>query len=400
MRRRIRLLSLIEYLSFGGDQARLLAFARTIDRSRFEHIVATISLPEVRQDTQYGTMYQQYADAGIEVVNLGERCRHLNATLPRPVRVLYTGMFLWRVVLKLRRLIRAQGIDLVDAHLNVANFASVLAGRMTRTPTVVTLYHATHDAEERRLYTLAMRLALPMASAIITDSRARYHDLRSLVAGPPPPIAIIPNGIFPPVNTRTRNDMRRALGLPDDPHLRIIGQVSRLTAFKGLSVLLRAAKLVVKEEPRTHFLCVGYEHGNNAYKVQLEQEVIELGLSRHVQITGYPGPIGDVWQAIDIHAHASLFDSLPNAIIEGMALAKPAVVTSVGGVPEMAEHQQTALVVPPGDPHALAQALLQLLREPETAQRLGEAARKRYEARYRPEMMTGRLQDLFGDILG
>jgi glycosyltransferase involved in cell wall biosynthesis len=157
---------------------------------------------------------------------------------------------------------------------------------------------------------------------------------------------------------------------------------------------------VVEEEPHTYFLCVGYERGNNSYKTHLEKEVANLGLSKHVRITGYSGAIGDVWQTIDIHAHASLFDSLPNAIIEGMSLAKPAVVTSVGGVPEIAEHQKTALVVPPGDHHALAQALLQLLREPETAQRLGEAARKRYEERYRLETMTGRLQDLFCEILG
>jgi L-malate glycosyltransferase len=157
---------------------------------------------------------------------------------------------------------------------------------------------------------------------------------------------------------------------------------------------------VVEHEPRAHFLCVGYERGGDSYKTRLEQEVADLGLSKHVRIAGYPGSIGDVWQTIDIQAHASLFDSLPNAIIEGMSLAKPAVVTSVGGVPEMAEHQKTALVVPPGDPDALAEALLQLLREPETAQSLGEAARRRYEARYRPETMTRRLEDLFCDIVG
>ncbi|MGH8069846.1 MAG: glycosyltransferase [Candidatus Entotheonellia bacterium] len=400
MNRRIRLLSLIEDLSFGGDQARLLAFARTIDRNRFEHIVATIRPPAPGRDAAYGTMHQQYADAGVEVVNLGERRRNLNTPFPRPARMAYTAIFLLRVALRLRRFIHQQGIDLVDAHLNVANLVSVLAGRMTRTPAVVTLYHVTHYIKETRLHSLGRRLALARASAIITDSRARCHDIRSQVGGSHPPIAMIPNGVFPPASTRTRGDLRRALGLPDDPTIRVIGQVSGLTPFKGHMVLLRAARLVVAKEPRTHFLCVGYERGNNSYKAHLGKEVADLGLSKHVHITGYPGSIGDVWQTIDIHAHASLFDSLPNAIIESMSLAKPAVVTSVGGVPEIAEHQKTALVVPPGDPHALAQALLQLLREPETAQRLGEAARKRYEERYRPETMTGRLQDLFCEILG
>jgi glycosyltransferase involved in cell wall biosynthesis len=305
-----------------------------------------------------------------------------------------------RATLRLSRFIREQGIDLVDAHLNVANLVSVLAGRMTRTPTAVTLYHTGSRAKETRLHTFGLRLVLATASAIITDSRARCHEITSLNGHAPRRIAVIPNGVFPPASTRTRSDMQRALGLPDEPRTQVIGQVSRLTLFKGHTVLLRAARSVVSQEPRTHFLCVGYERGGNSYKTRLEQEVVDLGLAKHVRITGYPGPIGDVWQTIDIQAHASLFDSLPNAIIEGMSLGKPAVVTSVGGVPEIAEHRKTALVIPPGDPDALAQALLQLLREPETAHRLAEAARQRYEARYRPETMTRQLQDLFCEIVG
>ena len=400
MKRQIRVLSLIEDLSFGGGQARLLTFARTIDRSRFAHIVATIRPPQTGPDAKYGTMYQQYVEAGVDVVNLGERRRAAHTLLPKPARMAYTALFLCRVARRLCRLIREQGIDLVDAHLNVANGVSVLAGRMTRTPVVVTLYHAKHYTQEARLHALGVRFALTKASAIVTDSGVRADDLRLQVGAPHPPIAVIPNGVFPPLSTQTRSSMRRALGLPDDPSIRVIGQVSGLTRFKGQSVLLRAAKLVVAEEPRTCVLCIGYERGADAYKRSLEQEVADLGLSRHVRITGYPGPVGDVWQAIDIHAHASLFDSLPNAIIEGMSLAKPAVVTAVGGVPEIATHRQTALVVPAGDPQMLAQALLELLRQPETAQQLGGAARQRYDERYRPETMTDRLQELFCDIVG
>jgi glycosyltransferase involved in cell wall biosynthesis len=75
------------------------------------------------------------------------------------------------------------------------------------------------------------------------------------------------------------------------------------------------------------------------------------------------------------------------------------VATSVGGIPEMVEHEKTGLIVPPGDPDALAQALLRLLREPEMAQRLGKAARNRYQKRYRPEVMTRKLESLFTDLV-
>jgi glycosyltransferase involved in cell wall biosynthesis len=131
----------------------------------------------------------------------------------------------------------------------------------------------------------------------------------------------------------------------------------------------------------------------------LEREIADMGLSDRIRILNYPGHIGDVWKTIDIHVHASLLDSLPNAIIESMSLGKPAVVTSVGGIPEIVEDGETGLIVPPGDSEGLARALLRLLREPELAQRLGKAARNRYQKRYRPEVMTRRLESLFTDLV-
>jgi glycosyltransferase involved in cell wall biosynthesis len=106
-----------------------------------------------------------------------------------------------------------------------------------------------------------------------------------------------------------------------------------------------------------------------------------------------------VWKAIDLHAHPSLFDSLPNAIIEGMSLGKPAVVTSVGGIPEMVEHEKTGLIVRPGDAQELSRQLLRLLRDKDSARSFGEAARLRYEERCRPEIMTKNIQNLFMEIV-
>jgi glycosyltransferase involved in cell wall biosynthesis len=82
-----------------------------------------------------------------------------------------------------------------------------------------------------------------------------------------------------------------------------------------------------------------------------------------------------------------------------MALSKPAVVTSVGGIPEMVSHNETGLIVPPGDPDALAAGIVELLRRPELARRLGANARARYEKRYRPEIMVRALEDHFAKLV-
>src|SRR5207237_10570970 len=165
---------------------------------------------------------------------------------------------------------------------------------------------------------------------------------------------------------------------------------------KGQDVLLEAAKRVLAAESHVAFLLLGYPRGGSSYADDLREHAKRLGVD--VRICGYPGNNGDVWKVIDIHAHPTQLDSLPPAIIEAMSLGIPSVVTPVGGIPTMVEHDRTGLVVPPRDPIALAEGLLRLLREPETASRLGRAARDRYRQRYTTAAMTSALENLFAGV--
>ncbi len=105
-----------------------------------------------------------------------------------------------------------------------------------------------------------------------------------------------------------------------------------------------------------------------------------------------------MWKVIDIHTHPTQLDSLPQAIMEAMSLGLPSVVTPTGGIPTMVDHDRTGLIVPLRDPIALADALLRLLREPETAARLGRAAQDRYRQRYTTATMTSALENVFAGL--
>jgi len=102
---------------------------------------------------------------------------------------------------------------------------------------------------------------------------------------------------------------------------------------------------------------------------------------------------------IDIHVHASSIDSLPNAVIEGMSLGKPAVVSHVGAIPEHVDDGRTGLVVPPDDPPALANALLRLLADPALAARLGQGARQRHLERFTPEVTARQIESCFEGMI-
>jgi glycosyltransferase involved in cell wall biosynthesis len=398
VRGRIGVLSVIADLHFGGDENRLLSFARTVDSQRFDHRVVTLARQDPEMDRRRGSMRQQYADAGVDVIELGEPLANAPPLSLRALQVPRTGIRLWRVFRRLRRVIRERRIDAISIHLDPANPVGVLAAMATGARSIVTAYYVRSYTREPARVRVARRVTLSLADAIVTDSEARAREIRDW-AYRRPRVAVIPNGIRPPATGRTAAEMRRWLGLPADRRTTVIGQVSSLIEYKGQSVLLHAARQVLDRDPQVAFLLVGFSRGGDAYRRRLERQAADLGIADRVRIASYPGPIGDIWAAIDIHVHASLFDSLPNAIIEGMSLAKPAVVTAVGGIPEMVEHERTGLVVPPGVPEALSQALLRVLSDRQLARRLGEAARQRYLERCRPETMARSLEELFAELV-
>lgn len=398
----VHVVSVIDDLAFGGGDVRLLAFASSIDRRLIKHTVVTIQRASA-SNAASTAMRRHFATAGIDIVDLGVVNARESTTGDR-WRYLRSA---WRVLQKTYRLKNALQhlkADVVDSHLPTASLISVVAASLLRRPVTVTLYgrlttqrEPDHSSLQRAAWWLVRQVTFSLASVIITDSTARGSDFKRamwLVR----PVAIIPNGVTTPRSDKTRDEMRRVLGIPGDPTRRVIGQVSALVPFKGIMVLLEAAVHVLRERPGTFFLIVGYERTLDSYKRRLEERAAELGIAASVHIVSYPGPIGDAWKAIDIHVHASLLDSLPNAIMESMSLAMPAVVTSVGGTPDMVEHGQTGLVVPPNDAKHLADALLRLLNNPDEALAFGRAAYRRYCERYQTEIMTRSLERLFIDL--
>ena len=390
---KIKIASLVNELLFGGDENRLLSFSRAIDRTRFDHRVICIKRPDAGVESFYGTMRGHYAAAGIPVIDLGEGHPNESVRAGSPILLFNRMVMLARTLSRFTRYLRRNRIDVIDAHLGPGNLVGVVAGTLTGTPVAVTTYHV-EQWDPPWLWRRVHPSTLRKASAVITDSQACGNKLRSFMRRPDASIAIIPNGVDPPASDRSRGELRRTLGLPEDPRVRVIGQVATLLPSKGQVVLVDAAKTVLRQYPNTAFLMVGYPR-DHSYREALIRHVEELGLVDRVRIASYPGNIGDVWKAIDIHAHPTLLDSLPQAIIEAMSLGLPSVVTPVGGIPTLVEHDKTGLIVPAGDSYALALALIRLLAEPSMAQRLGAAALVRYRNGYTTKTMTTSLENLF-----
>ena len=394
----INVISVISQLKFGGGENRLLNFARAIDRRRFRHTVVTVFASNPDDAHHCGSLRRTFDESGIEVVDL--EVPHPGAARREGIaKVAATTKALATAVARLRRLVIARRADVVDAHLETALYTAVPAARSAGVPAAITLYSEldlwkmNDDGSYRAVvFPPFRRFNLRLCAALISDSAARGADFGRYLGGRTPPLHVIPNGVQLSPPARPREEVLAWFGIPRDSRATVLGQVAGLVPYKGQHRLVEAAGQLVLAGHDVRVLLVGDERMGPAYPQELRRSAERLGIGDRLHIRSWPGNIADAWSIIDIHVHASSIDSLPNAVIEGMSLGKPAVVSAVGALPEHVEHERTGLLLPPDDAPALAAALQRLVANRGFAARLGEGARARYLERFTPAVTARQIE--------
>ncbi len=208
-------------------------------------------------------------------------------------------------------------------------------------------------------------------------------------------IEVIPNGVdldyFHPGDSQA--EARVQFGLPSNGL--VVGIVGRLTHQKGHKLFLQAAKLLAKSFPQVVFWVVG----DGERKGELEDIAKELGIRERVIFSGYRTNLPLVYAALDILVLPSLFEGLPNVVLEAMACGKPVVATRVGGVPEAVEDGVSGLIVSPNNHSQLAQSIKKLLYDRLLRETLGKASRRRIERSFSSSLMVERVEKSFSSLL-
>jgi glycosyltransferase involved in cell wall biosynthesis len=150
--------------------------------------------------------------------------------------------------------------------------------------------------------------------------------------------------------------------------------------IKGHEVLIRAVPAVLKSFPEARFILVGrgWGPGGPKYEQELKDLVNSLGVGRSVLFPGERSDIPEMLAAFDVSVHCSLSDNLAGTV-ESLLMARPLVVSDIGGFVDTVQHERTGLVVPADDPPALAETIVRLLRDRALARRLGEDGRRHVE---------------------
>jgi glycosyltransferase involved in cell wall biosynthesis len=307
-------------------------------------------------------------------------------------------------MLRLVRLIRSHGVDLLHAHGPRAAVFGRLAGRLLGLPIVVTVHLPPYyyirgqgltSRSKRRLYQKVEQLLNHRCtSSMIYVSSQVYREALSEGLTPRSRTAVIPNGID---LTRyatggDKQSVRAALSTPAGAT--VVCCIGRLDPQKGIDVLLEAVHLLSVPGETLRVWLVG----DGSERAALEVRARRLGLESSVQFLGFRDDVAELLQASDVFVLPSRYEAMPITILEAMASGLPCVVTDVGDNAELVEDGVRGKVVPREDPHALVEAMNELMLNPALRRTMGEAARHTAQ-RYSAEEMAGRILTTYDTVM-
>lgn len=359
------ILLLENQLSLGGTEGQFVEVACRLDRSRWDLRVGC-----VRAD---GPLRAKLEAAGVRAWTWG--------------RGSFKSPSFAVVVLKLASFLRAHRIRLVHTFDFYSNILGVPAARLARVPAVIASQRDLGNLRpqrQRRLHNFVLRLA----DYVVVNTEAVAESIEKAGIVAPTRIVVIPNGV----------DCTRFSGTPgeDRPSGRIIiGTLAILRPEKGLVDFVRAAGHVVERFPEARFLI----WGEGPLRAHLERLVRDLGLSGAVALAGATLQPETALRQLAVFVLPSLSEACSNALLEAMATGRAVVATRVGGNPALVEDQVTGLLVPPGDPAALAKAVIRLIEKPALAAGLAARAQTRVRAEFSIDRMLAGLQVLYDKAL-
>jgi glycosyltransferase involved in cell wall biosynthesis len=372
--KRVRVAFCVDNMGIGGTELNALRTAERLDRSRFD--VSVVCL----QDN--GPLLARYRNEGIPVLALPLRRLHGSTALRQGTR--------------LARYFSKQHVDIVHSHDVYNNIFATVWARVARTPVVIAS-RRWWDAVPRTALRVVNRYAYRLADCVIANSSTVADLLVADDGVRRERAAVVPNFVddsaFASPDRTEACSLLAELGVP--PSAIVIGCVASLYPVKDHESLIRAMASLKPRWPSVHLVLVG---GGETRPV-LEHLVRQLGLIDVVHFAGVRPNVPNLHHLFDVSVLSSVSEAFPNSIVEAMAAGKAVVATRVGGVVDAVVEGQTGLLVPPRQPDALAEAIEQLLMNPERRRALGDAACRRARAHFHADRVLASLESLYERLL-
>lgn len=371
--RPLRLVYAIDNMRLGGTELNAVRTAERLDRDRFA--VSVICLKDE------GPLSARYRDAGIPV-------QHLGLTSYSTPRSLATFA---RVV----RMLRGSRVDIVhcqDIYSNVFIGACAHAAGAR----VVLNQRWAHDLPPPR-YRALNDMGYRWAHLIVLNGPSHARELNRRMPTVAPRLLVLPgfadDSAFTDLSIDEQAAFRREMGVPAEGLL--VGMIARLSPVKSQTTLLRAFAMVSAKYPEATLVLIG----GGPTRMELEQEAATLGIAHRTRFLGEVTSKRNLQSILDVSVLSSLTEGFPNSIVEAMAAARPVVASAIDGIRDAVVEGESALLLPPGDAGAMAQALSALLGNAAMRDQLGQRGRAIALERYRATASLAALQSRYERLI-
>lgn len=376
----------ITRLIIGGAQENTVLTCRGLAEKG--HQVTLIAGPETGPE---GSLWDHAYAAGCEVVRLDSLKRVITPLGDR------------RAGQELRRLFERIRPDVVHTHSSKAGILGRNAARRAGVPVVVHTIHGmsfnrTQPAWRRAAYRWLERRAAAATTSFITVADAMIDQAVEARIAPRDRFTTIRSGIetdrFAPCpDARARS--RSAWGVANDEI--VVGTIARLFENKGYEEILSAMPRIVAKAPKARFVWIGDGAQRRAYERRLQR----MGLRDRVHLIGLvpPAEVAPCINGFDIVLHASRWEGLPRALVQGLLCEVPAVSFDNDGAPEVVIPSETGMLVPLGDISRLGDAVIDLATNAELRRQMGREGRARCLVQYDWRTMVEQLEAKYVGLL-
>ena len=359
-----------------GAEAVILHIISSIDRSRFQTVVASFKDP-----------YVDSIPLLTEAKNIG---------IPVELVHQYGRFDIVTSVLRLKRLIKKYNIHILHCHEYKSDIIGYLSVLNSGVHLISTQHLWAGEALRARFYEFMDSLIIH--SRVFEKIVAVSEEIKSTLLNngiKEERISVISNGIdvdsysnsFPP------EDIRFLAGTNADT--RVVCCVGRLSPQKGHRYLIEAAPKIIKEMPNVVFLFVG----DGPLCAELKSLAGRMGLQEKIIFLGFRKDIASILKVSDLFVLPSLNEGTPMALLEAMASGKAIVSAEVGGVPELITNGENGILVKPMDSEGLEKAILYLLKNPSIATEFGAKAKEFAKKNLSSKAMTRKYENLYDNIV-
>ena len=368
----VRIAYFAPLLGTGGTQRHLQQVLSLLDPARFEATVYTLR--------PGGEVEDELRASGVDVRSLS-----VGGSLAAPRSL--------RAIVSTARALRRARIDVVHGYQWRPALVGAIAGRLARVPLRLASKRSLtgDDARARGAW---RRIGRQVDTVIVNADALRIEGEQ---LGMHCRWALLQNGIDAERFTVAAPGAaaRAAAGL--DRARPVVGTVGRLEDRKGHDQFLDAMRTLVATGNGTS--PQGLIVGDGPLRVALEGYAATIGPAGRIRFTGTVADVRPLLAAMDVFVLPSWAEGMSNALMEAMAAGRPVVATAVGGNTEVVSDGRTGVLVPPGDPGAIARAVGDLLRDPDRAMRLGAAARADVTRRFGARARVAELERLYEERL-